>query len=83
MASGRGAPPLDDLDLGTWHDHFDAQRDGRGTIGPPAPALPPRGISQRPGGLARARPGHPGGGGVAFVDAIPATRVAGRPSQPM
>jgi hypothetical protein len=69
-----------DLDLGRWYDHFDAQREDSGTIGPRARALPPRGVSQRHGSPARALAGHSRGGGVAFVDVIPASGVAGRDS---
>jgi hypothetical protein len=82
-----GAPRAADLDSPRWYDHFEARRDRRGTIRAAGVAVARVGRFATP---AAPRAGHRAvaarssrGGGVAFVDVIPASRVAGLTSQRM
>jgi hypothetical protein len=87
MARRRAGAAAADLDSARWYDHCEARRDRRGTIRaagvaavamrrfatPAAPCAGHRAVGTR----------HARGGGVAFVDVIPASRVASVPSQRM
>jgi hypothetical protein len=76
-----------ELDSARWYDHFAVRRDRRGTIRAARVAAAMLGRFATP---AAPRAGHRAvgtrnsrGGGVAFVDVIPASRVAGLRSQRM
>jgi len=83
---GRGAAAAD-LDSLRWYDHFETRRDRRGTIRAAGVAVARVGRFATPAapcaGHRAAAARNSRGGGVAFVDVIPASRVAGLTSQRM